>query len=150
MSLSTITVLFGVSVFQFTIFSVAASFEISTFPETTANIEKLLPVKEGSNYTIICNVTTNGVLMSTEWFIQRQNIDLSLKHIGISPVTGVVEYPAGLSDQLVITGPVKDKFNTFANQFLIKSFTHSFHICKLQCGTENYATRRKFILGVEG
>lgn len=133
-----------VVVFSVTVFSVAAaSIEISTSPETTANVEKVLPLKEGlENYTIVCSVTNGGSQQRTEWYIERPNINSPFAHIGILINTGLVDYPSDLVDQVIISGP------TYTNRFLIKNLTRSFHMAKLQCGT--FTTRRKFILRISG
>lgn len=122
---------------------------VETFPNTTAyDVDRPITINEGSKYIIKCNVTIGGLLASTEWFIQRPHIDSSIKHIGISPNTGAVAYPIGLADQVVISGHFLNK--PVANEFHIENFTRPFHMSKLQCGTENYETRGRFILGIEG
>lgn len=147
---STKMIFFSVSVFRLIIiFTTVASFEISTFPETTADEEKILVLKEGlKNYTIVCNVTNDGAIWNTNWYIERPSINSSFAQIGISYGDGLVNYPTDLVDEVIITGPPLIGLITYAREFLIKDLTLSFHMAKLQCGTLN--TRRRFLLKIKG
>lgn len=126
---------------------------ISTSPATIENQVQFIPQIEGiQNYSIVCTVTDqgSGAVWRTEWYIERPFIKSAFAHIGISTASGLVDYPTDLVNEVIISGPplIQGTSINTANNFLIKNFTRSFHMARLQCGT--LSTRRTFLLGIEG